>query len=304
MAAERRHSISDGLMRDKVVLITGATSGIGSAAAAALAAMGATLVMVARDRTRGDCVLAQIRRTTGNDRLTLLIGDLAEQSQVRRVAAEFKERHDRLDVLINNAGAVFGSRSLSPDGYELTFALNHLAYFLLTAELTDVLTAGTAARVVNTASVVARRGQIDFSDLQLEHGYRPFRAYSNAKLANMLFTFELARRLAGSGVTANCMHPGFVRSRFGVDLGSGMRAAVRVGQLFARSATTGAETLVYLAGAPEVAGVTGAYYFDLRRRTPPHAATDEALARRLWEVSERLTTPAAGARAPQSGARP
>jgi NAD(P)-dependent dehydrogenase (short-subunit alcohol dehydrogenase family) len=288
-----RCGIVDGRMRDKVVLITGATSGIGSAAAASLAGMGATLVLVARDRARGDAALAQIGRTTGNDRLALLVGDLAEQSQVRRVAAEFKGLHDHLDVLINNAGAVFGSRRLSPDGYEATFALDHLAYFLLTTQLTDVLAAGAAARVVNTASVAAGRGRIDFSDLQLERGYRPFRAYCNAKLANILFTFELARRLEGSGVTANCMHPGFVRSRFGTDLGAGMRAGVRVGQLFARSAAKGAETLVYLADAPEVADVSGAYFFDMRQKTPPHMASDAALARRLWEVSERLTAPPA-----------
>jgi len=276
-------------MIGKLVLITGATSGIGEAAATELAAWGASIVAVVRNRRRGEETLAQIRATTGNEQLELLVGDLAAQADVRRVAQEFKERHDRLDVLINNAGGVFGSRRVTSDGLELTFALDHLAYFLLTNELLDVLKASTPSRIVSTSSDASTQGSIELDDLQLERGYKPFRAYSNAKLANILFTFELARRLAGSGVTANCVHPGFVRSGFGSGLGGPMRLGTKAAQLFARRPEKGAETIVYLASSPAVASVTGKYFFDKQPKTPPAAAVDVALARRLWAMSEQLT---------------
>jgi NAD(P)-dependent dehydrogenase (short-subunit alcohol dehydrogenase family) len=285
-------------MIGKLVLITGATSGIGEAAARELAARGAAIVVVARDRHRGEQTLARIRAATGNEQPELLVGDLAVQGDARRVAGEFRERHDRLDVLINNAGGVFGSRRLTADGLELTFALDHLAYFLLTHELLDVLKASAPSRIVSTSSDASARGSIDFDDLQLERGYRPFRAYANAKLANILFTFELARRLEGSGVTANCLHPGFVRTGFGAGLGAPLRLGTRAAQLFARRPEKGAETLVYLASSPAVAGMTGTYFFDKQPKTPPAAAVDLVLARRLWAVSEQLTgggDPAAGA---------
>ena len=276
-------------MIGKLVLITGATSGIGEAAATELAAWGASIVAVVRNRRRGEETLVQIRATTGNEQLELLVGDLAAQADVRRVAQEFKERHDRLDVLINNAGGVFGSRRVTSDGLELTFALDHLAYFLLTNELLDVLKASTPSRIVSTSSDASTQGSIELDDLQLERGYKPFRAYSNAKLANILFTFELARRLAGSGVTANCVHPGFVRSGFGSGLGGPMRLGTKAAQLFARRPEKGAETIVYLASSPAVASVTGKYFFDKQPKTPPAAAVDVALARRLWAMSEQLT---------------
>ncbi len=277
-------------LADTLILITGATSGIGAAAAAELAALGAALVVVARDRQRGERTLAQLRAATGSERLELLVGDLSRQSDVRRVAAEFRERHTHLDVLINNAGGVFGSRRLTGDGLELTFALDHLAYFLLTTELLEVLKASAPARIVSTSSDASARGHIDFADLQSERGYRPFRAYSNAKLANILFTFELARRLEGSGVIVNCVHPGFVSTGFGAGLGAPLRLGTRAAQVFARRPKKGAETIVYLASSPEVTGVTGTYFFDKRPKTPPPEALDEAVARRLWEVSELLTS--------------
>ena len=242
-----------------------------------------------RDRRRGEQTVARIRAATGNEQLELLVGDLAVQAEVRRVAGEFKSRHDRLDVLINNAGAVFGSRRLTADGLELTFALDHLAYFLLTLELLDTLKASAPARVVSTSSDASKQGYIDFDDLQLERAYKPFRAYANAKLANILFTFELARRLEGSGVTANCLHPGFVKTGFGADLAAPLRLGNRVAQLFARRPAKGAETLVYLASSPEVAGVSGVYFFDKQPETPPPAAVDTMLAQRLWATSEQLT---------------
>lgn len=282
----------------KIVLITGATSGIGEAAATALAAQGASLVAVARDQRRGEETLARIRAASGNERLELLVGDLAWQADVRRLAREFKAHHERLDVLINNAGGIFGSRQLTPDGLELTFALDHLAYFLLTNELLDVLQASAPSRIVSTASDASAQGRIDFDDLQLERGYRPFSAYGNAKLANILFTFELARRLQGSGVTANCLHPGFVRTGFGAGLGGPLRLGTRAAQLFARRPKKGAETLVYLASSPAVASVTGTYFFDMQPKTPPPAALDIVLAQRLWAVSEQLTGTGATAASP------
>ncbi len=283
----------------KQVLITGATSGIGAVAATALATQGAALVIIARDRHRGEETLARIRAATGNERLELLVGDLAVQADVRRLAREFREQHTRLDVLINNAGGVFGRRQRTPDGLELTFALDHLAYFLLTNELLDVLKASAPSRIVNTSSDASEQGRLDFDDLQLERGYRPFRAYANAKLANLLFTFELARRLEGSGVTATCLHPGFVRTGFGSGLGTPLRAGTRAAQLFARRPKKGAETLLHLASSRAVAGVNGTYFFDKQPKRPPAAALDLALAARLWKVSEQLTggaavAPAAG----------
>ena len=276
-------------LSDRLVLITGATSGIGEAAATQLAARGAAIVAVVRDRRRGEQTVARIRAATGNEQLELLVGDLAVQAEVRRVAGEFKSRHDRLDVLINNAGAVFGSRRLTADGLELTFALDHLAYFLLTGELLELLESSAPARIVCTSSDASEQGHIDFDNLQLEGGYKPFRAYANAKLANILFTFELARRLEGSGVTANCLHPGFVKTGFGADLGGPLRLGTRFAQLFARRPAKGAETIVYLASSPAVAGVTGTYFFDKRPKTPPAAALDATLAQHLWATSEELT---------------
>lgn len=280
-------------MDGKLVLVTGATSGIGRAAALELASRGARVVIVARHRGRAEQTRDQIRAATGNERLDLLMGDLSVQADVRRVAREYRERYGRLDVLINNAAGVFHHRQLTADGIEATFALDHLAYFLLTTELLDLLRATAPSRVVNTTSVVASRGRIDFDDLQLARGYSWFRAYSNAKLGNVLFTLELARRVEGSGVTVNCVRPDFVRSGFGAGLAAPMRMVVRLGQVFARPTEAGARTIVYLAASPEVNGVSGRSFFGTRPKPIPPAALDTDLAERLWTVSEQLT--AAGA---------
>lgn len=274
--------------QDSVCLVTGANSGIGKATAAALAAAGATVVMVARSQARGEAALAEVRQASGNDRLTLLLADLSSQTAVRQLAATFRQQFSRLDVLVNNAGALFMRRELSVDGIERTFALNHLAYFLLTAELLDLLKASAPARIVNVSSDAHFQGRLDFDDLQLKHGYAGFRAYSLSKLANVLFTVELARRLAGSGVTANALHPGFVGSNFAQNNGGLSRLAMRLLRPFARTPEQGAETVVYLATSPDVAGVSGAYFADRTRKEPLAIARDPAVARRLWDVSARL----------------
>jgi NAD(P)-dependent dehydrogenase (short-subunit alcohol dehydrogenase family) len=205
------------------------------------------------------------------------------------VAAEVTAAHDELHVLINNAGAIHNARSTTVDGIETTFAVNHLAYFLLTELLLDRLRAGAPARIVNVSSDVQRRGQLDWDDLEGDHGYAGFRAYAQSKLANVLFTYELARRLAGTGITANCLHPGVVRSNFGRDSGGAFGFLVKLGGPLMISAERGAETSLYLATAPELADATGGYYVRKKlQRTSPRSY-DEADARRLWEVSEAMT---------------
>ncbi|MCA9968992.1 MAG: SDR family oxidoreductase [Anaerolineales bacterium] len=280
-------------MQDKVCLVTGANSGIGKETALALAQRGATVVMVARSRTRGEAALAEVRQACGHDRVALLLADLSVQAEVRQLAAAFRRQYARLDVLVNNAGALFMSRELSADGIEKTFALNHLGYFLLTTLLLDMLRASAPARIINVSSDAHFQGQLDFDDLQLENGYAGFRAYSLSKLANVLFTRELARRLAGSGVTANAMHPGFVGSNFAKNNGLLARLAMTLLRPFARTPEQGAETVVYLATSPEVADVSGAYFADKKAKEPAAAARDPEAAQRLWAVSEALAGSAA-----------
>jgi NAD(P)-dependent dehydrogenase (short-subunit alcohol dehydrogenase family) len=276
-------------MRNRVVLITGATDGIGAAAARELARRGATLVIVGRNPDKTARVVERLRGETGNERVEGLTADLSAQPDVRRLAEQFRQRHDRLHVLVNNAGAVFHPRRLSADGLEMTFALNHLGYFLLTELLLDVLKASAPARVVNVASAAHRRARLDFDDLQNERRYRAFQVYSQSKLANLLFTSELARRLRGTGVTANALHPGVVLSRFGAEAGWVGRLLRSLTWAFSISPEEGARTVVYLAASPEVEGVTGEYFVEEKVAVSSAAARDEPAARRLWEVSESLT---------------
>lgn len=275
----------------KTCLVTGATRGIGRAAAQALADLGATLVLVGRDRARAEATVAEIRQATDSDCVSYLLADLSSMAEVRRLAAEFQAGHDRLDVLINNAGALFAQRRLSADGLEMTFALNHMSYFLLTNLLRDTLVASAPARVICVSSDAHRAGRVDLGDLQGERagmGVGGFGAYGRSKLMNLLFTFELARRLAGSGVTANAMHPGFVASGFGRNNGGLMALGLRVIGPFARSPEQGADTLVHLASAPELAGVTGQYFVDRRPVTSAPASRDLALQHGLWQASAQL----------------
>src|SRR5262249_31584040 len=244
-------------MQGKVVVMSGATSGIGEIAAVRLAALGARLVLIARDRARGEATLARLRTAGPDAGHTVHYADLATLAENRRVAAEIAAAEPRIDVLVNNAGAIFATRAVTSEGLERTFALNHMSYFVLTAGLLDRLLAAKPARIVNTASNAHRQGHLEFDDLQSARRYSPFTVYGTSKLCNILFTRELARRLAGRGVTANSFTPGFVATRFGDQAGGLYAAGVRIAKLFASSAEKGAETLVYLATSPEAANVSG-----------------------------------------------
>ncbi|MBP8196390.1 MAG: SDR family oxidoreductase [Deltaproteobacteria bacterium] len=272
----------------KVCLITGATQGIGRITARELAKLGPTMVLVVRDEQRGRELAAELH-AAGNPHAEILVADLSSQAEVRRVAAEFLARHDRLDLLINNAGALFMERKESVDGLEMTFALNHLGYFLLTNLLIDVLKKSAPARIVSVASRAHGRGTISFDDLQSKRGYSGWSAYSQSKLANILFSNELARRLAGSGVTSNCLHPGVVATGFGKNNSGLMGFLVKLGAPFLRTPEKGAATTVFLAQSPEVEGVTGEYFADCKSIQPSLEARDQLVAKRLWQVSEQLT---------------
>ena len=275
-------------MQGKVVVITGATSGIGQVAAERLAGMGARLVLVARDKVRGQAMLARLRERAPGILHSIHYADLSRLVEMKRVAAEIAAAETRIDVLINNAGALFGSRQVTEDGLELTFATNHMAYVVLTHGLRERLVASAPARVVNTSSNAHTRARLDFDDLQSAHGYRGFKVYGRSKLCNVLYTRELARRWAGTGITANSLHPGFVATRFADQSGGLFSYVVRVAKLFAISQEKGADTIVYLASSPEVAHVSGAYFYKCHPATPSKEAQDDAAARRLWLESARL----------------
>ena len=278
-----------GGMGEKVCLITGATSGIGKATAMGLANMGASVVIVGRDRGRGEAALTEIKERSGNSSVDLMLADLSSQEQIRRLADDFKAAYPRLDVLINNAGVFRSERITTADGIEMTFAVNHLAYFLLTNLLLDVLKASAPSRIVNVSSGAQSNGTIDFDDLQGEKGYKGTKAYSQSKLANVLFTYELARRLEGTGVTANCLHPGAVRTNFGSGSSGVFGFMVRALRPLMISPEKGAETSIYLASSPEVEGVSGRYFVKKAEARSSDVSYDERLARRLWKVSAELT---------------
>lgn len=273
----------------KTVMVTGATSGIGLYTALGLARLGATVVIVGRDLQRCESALARIRQESGNQAVGYLLADLSSQAQIRRLAAEFQRHYSCLHVLVNNAGAFFLRRQKSADGIEMTFAVNHLNYFLLTHLLLDTLKASAPARIVNVASDSHRGARIEFDDLQGERRYSGFRAYGQSKLANVLFTYELARRLQGSGVTANALHPGFVATNIGRNNTFLARIVMPLVQLSAIPPEEGARTSIYLAASPEVEGVTGQYFRRGRPVPSDPASYDEQTARRLWEISARMT---------------
>jgi retinol dehydrogenase 12 len=277
-------------MHGKICVVTGATSGIGLVTAQSLARQGATLIVVGRNSERGATTVSRIRQATGNAAVESMIADLSAQVQVRQLASDIQRRFSRLDVLVNNAGALFARKELSHDGIEMTFALNHLAYFLLTNLLLDLLKANPLARIVNVSSEAHRGAQLDFADLQGEHSYRGYRAYARSKLANILFTYELARRLEGTGVVTNALHPGFVATNFGHNNRSFTAGFFRILQRVAAiSPEEGAQTIIYLATAPEVQSITGEYFVKQKAVRSSQVSYDRAAAERLWQVSTELT---------------
>jgi NAD(P)-dependent dehydrogenase (short-subunit alcohol dehydrogenase family) len=275
-------------MQGKVVVITGATSGIGEVAAQRLAGMGARIVLVARDKTRGEAALTRMRSADTRISHSIHYGDLSRISEMRRLAVEIAAAEPRIDVLINNAGAMFGSRQITEDNLELTFATNHMAYFVLTQGLRERLLASSPARIVNTASDAHKGCTLDFDDLQSANGFSGYKVYGRSKLCNILFTRALSRRWSARGATVNCLHPGFVATRFGDGSGGLLSRAVRLAKTFAISPEKGAQTIVYLASSPDVAGVTGEYFYECRPATPTTEARDDAAAERLWIESAKL----------------
>ena len=272
-----------------MILVTGATSGIGRVAARELAARGAHVILHGRDSERAEQTRRAIIERVPSASVDVMIADLASQAEVRRLAAEVRQRFPGLDVLVNNAGATFGRRLETVDGLEMTLALNHLAPFLLTNLLLDLLRRNAPARVVTVASGAHQRSALDFDDLQNRRGYSGFRVYGQSKLCNLYFTYELARRLEGSGVTANALHPGFVATSFGRREGGLMGLLMPIAHRFAISPEEGARTIVYLAASPQVEGVSGRYFFQQRPIASSAESYDAEAARRLWEASASLT---------------
>ena len=276
------------VLHDHVCLITGATSGIGREAAKALAGLGATVLLSGRDRGRGEATVTEIRQRGG--KAEFVAADFSSLKSVRELAAEVRGRHGRLDVLLNNAGSVNAERRLTADGIEQTFAVNHLATFLLTEELRDLLVASAPARVVTVSSEAHRMlKKLDFDNLQGERRYKPFLAYAVSKLANVLFTYELDRRLAGSGVTANCVHPGVVRTGIWGSSRGIIRLLTRLAQPFMLSAERGARPLIKLASDPALAAVSGHYFSKENDLRSSPVSYDTRVAARLWEISAELT---------------
>jgi NAD(P)-dependent dehydrogenase (short-subunit alcohol dehydrogenase family) len=275
-------------MRGKTVVITGGTSGIGEVAAVALAKMGARIILVARDKSRGDATLARLRDSAPGIAHSIHFADRLRLAEMKRVAARIADREPRIDILINNAGALFATRRLTEDGLERIFALNHMAYFVMTAGLREQLLASSPARIINTASAAHQGATLDFDDLQSAKSFGAMKAYGRSKLCNILFTRELARHLHGTGVTANCLHPGFVATRFGDQSGVLMSRLVWLAKFFAISPAKGAETIVYLASSPDIVETTGQYFYKSVPTTPSSWAQDDRSALLLWQRSAAL----------------
>lgn len=276
-----------GTMTGKTVLVTGATGGIGLATAAGLVGLGARVGIVGRDADRSEAAANQLRASGGH--VDVFVADVSSQDEVRRLASEVLTAYPHLDVLVNNVGGYWATRHSTVDGLERTFAVDHLAPFLLTNLLLDRLRASTPARVVTVSSGAQAMGRIDFDDLQGEQDYSGQRAYNQSKLANVMFTYELARRLAGSGVTANALHPGVVRTNFGREDSKGwMRLMLPVIRPFMKSPEHGAATSIHLASSAEVEGVTGRYFANSKPKASSKASQDTAAAARLWDVSSEL----------------
>jgi retinol dehydrogenase-12 len=277
-------------LEGKICMVTGATSGIGAVTARALAQKGARVIIVARNVNRCENTVAEIIQTTGNHAVEYMLADLSSQDEIHNLVRVYQDKYERLDVLVNNAGGFFMSRLESIDGIEMTFALNHLNYFLLTNLLIETIKASAPARIVNVSSAAHQNASIDFDDLQDKHNYSSWQAYGQSKLANILFTYELARRLEGTGVTVNALHPGFVATNFGANNAGFLGTLVRrFMNLFSIDVETGAQTSIYLAASAEVEGVTGKYFVKQQAVASSEISYDQTTAKRLWEISEEMT---------------
>ncbi|GAC1563857.1 MAG: SDR family oxidoreductase [Ktedonobacteraceae bacterium] len=278
-------------MQGKICLVTGATSGMGKETALGLARLGATVVLVARDQNKGKQTQQEITRQSGNENIAVLLADLSSQQEVRKLADEFKAKYQQLHVLVNNAGAVFTKHQTTVDGLEMTFALDHLAYYLLTNLLLDTMKASAPARIINISSQAQGVGKINFDDLQSEKSYGlfGFTAYGQAKLANVMFTYELARRLQGTGITVNAVGPGPVSTNFGVSNGGVFSALTKFAMRSAKTPQDGARTAIRLASAPELQNETGKFFYNEREIRSSKLSHNVAAQKRLWEVSEKLT---------------
>jgi NAD(P)-dependent dehydrogenase (short-subunit alcohol dehydrogenase family) len=276
-------------MANRVCMVTGASSGIGKETAKKLAELGATVVMVCRNQKRGEKAMSEIRGACPNAPVELLLADFASLNAVRAVAKEFLDRHDSLHVLVNNAGGVHVMRSATADGFETTFQVDYLSHFLLTNLLLGLLKKSAPSRIINVSSASHYRGHLNFDDLQMMKGYGVMKAYSQAKLAQVLFTYELSRRLEGTGVTVNCLHPGTVATNIWKGSMGPFSSLGNISRLFLISPEEGAETPVYLASSPEVEGVTGKYYDHRREKRSSDESYDQSVAMRLWDESEKMT---------------
>lgn len=280
---------ADKSMNGKICMVTGATGGIGAVTAQALATQGATVVVVGRSKEKSVATVARIKERTGSPTVEFMLADLSVQNEVRQLAEQFRSRYRHLDVLVNNAGAIFRKRQETVDGIEMTFALNHLSYFLLTNLLLNTIKASAPSRIINVSSESQRRAKMNFDDIQGRKKYSAMNAYGQSKLANVLFTYELARRLEGSGVTVNTLHPGFVATNLGENMEGIFGLFVRLLHLFAISSEQGAQTSIYLATSPEVEDVTGQYFEKQKAVQSSKISYDKAIAKKLWQVSTELT---------------
>lgn len=271
----------------KTIVVTGATSGIGEVAADRLGQKGARIVFVARDHERGQAALRHFQAIAGHDKHAVHYADLLLVSEQKRVAELIAASEPEIDVLINNAGALFNTRQVTSEGLEKTFALNHMSYFTMTNVLLPKLKSG--ARIISTASDAHKGNNLNFDDLQSEKSYSGFSVYGRSKLMNILFTRELAKRLAGTGITANCLHPGFVATRFGDQSGGLMSGLIKLGKNFALTPEQGAQTIIYLASSSDVEGKSGGYYVKSRLATPTREAQNDADAKRLWDISAKIS---------------
>jgi len=285
MARKNNLKLVPKTLEGKICLLTGFTSGIGKAAALDLASRGATMILPARNPVAAEMIRSQIEEKTLNKNLFVLKVDLSSLKEIATVCREIKKRFKKIDILINNAGVMSGERKLSKDNIELTFAVNHLAYFMLTNQLLDLLKKSKSARIINVSSDVHRIGKMDFGNLMFETGYKRIRVYAESKLANILFTLFLAKRLENTKISVNCLHPGAVATSLGRDFSTFSRI---VWNLIAKSPKKGAGTIIFLASSDDVEGVTGKYFANKKERTPSQIARDPAVQKKLWELSEEM----------------